>query len=171
MSELDTSPHDRSNDLPISRRDVMLTGVAITGATLAGLESRLQAPGQPDSVFDRLQRGLPVAAGPEYESFVSVSYIAHFVEVRVEPTTRRVRVPRIVSVVDCGRVVSPRTAESQFRGGVVWGIGAALRETADIDSRFGGVLNNDFAEYLVPVNADIGAIEVAFIDRPGPLIN
>ncbi|KKX30851.1 xanthine dehydrogenase family protein molybdopterin-binding subunit [Rhizobium sp. LC145] len=135
------------------------------------VESRLQAPGQPDTVFDRLQRGLPAAAGPEYEPFVSFSYIAHFVEVRVEPTTRHVRVPRIVSVVDCGRIVSPRTAESQVRGGVVWGIGAALRETAEIDPRFGGVLNNDFAEYVVPVNADIGAIEVGFIDRPDPLLN
>ena len=135
------------------------------------IETRLQAPGQPDAVFDRLQRGLPAAAGPEYEPFVSFSYIAHFVEVRVEPTTRRVRVPRVVSVVDCGRVVSPRTAESQVRGGVVWGIGAALRETAEIDPRFGGVLNNDLAEYVVPVNADIGAIEVGFIDRPDPLLN
>ncbi|MGC6857159.1 xanthine dehydrogenase family protein molybdopterin-binding subunit [Pseudomonas aeruginosa] len=135
------------------------------------VETRLQAPGQPDAVFDRLQRGLPAAAGPEYKPFVSFSYIAHFVEVRVEPTTRRIRAPRIVSVVDCGRVISPRTAESQVRGGVVWGLGGALREVAEIDPRFGGVLNNDLAEYVVPVNADIGAIDVAFINRPDPLLN
>jgi xanthine dehydrogenase YagR molybdenum-binding subunit len=135
------------------------------------VETRLQAPGQPDAVFDRLQRGLPAAGGPEYKPFVSFSYIAHFVEARVEPTTRRIRVPRVVSVVDCGRVVSPRTAESQVHGGVVWGIGAALREAAEIDPRFGGVLNNDLAEYIVPVNADIGAIDVAFINRPDPLLN
>ncbi|MGX1101525.1 xanthine dehydrogenase family protein molybdopterin-binding subunit [Amorphus sp. MBR-141] len=135
------------------------------------VEARLQAPGQPEAVFDRLQRGLPAAGGPEYKPFVSFSYIAHFVEVRVEPTTRRVRVPRVVSVCDCGRVVSPRTAESQVRGGVVWGIGAALREAGEIDPRFGGVLNNDLAEYIVPVNADIGAIDVAFINRPDPLLN
>lgn len=135
------------------------------------VETRLQAPGQPDAVFDRLQRGLPAAAGPEYKPFVSFSYIAHFVEVRVEPTTRRIRVSRIVSVVDCGRVVSLRTAESQVRGGLVWGIGGALREVAEIDPRFGGVLNNDLAEYLVPVNADVGTIDVAFINRPDPLLN
>ncbi|MCD2184964.1 xanthine dehydrogenase family protein molybdopterin-binding subunit [Rhizobium sp. GN54] len=135
------------------------------------VETRLQAPGQPDAVFDRLQRGLPAAGGPEYKPFVSFSYIAHFVEVRVEPTTRRIRVLRVVSIVDCGRVVSPRTAESQVRGGVVWGIGAALRETAEIDPRFGGVLNNDLAEYVLPVNADIGAIEVGFIDQPDPMLN
>jgi len=86
--------------------------------------------------------------------------------VRIEPGTRRVRVPRVVSVADCGRVVSPRTAASQVRGGVVWGIGAALREASEVDPRYGGFLNADLAEYLVPVNADIGSIEVEFIDQP-----
>lgn len=135
------------------------------------VEVRHQAPGQPPAAFDRLQRGLPAAAGPEFPDFVSLSYVAHFVEVRIEPTTRRIRVPRVVSVVDCGTVVSPRTAESQMRGGVVWGIGAALREAGEVDGRFGGVLNNDLAEYVVPVNADIGAIEVGFVNRADPRLN
>ncbi|MEJ7661852.1 MAG: molybdopterin cofactor-binding domain-containing protein [Hymenobacter sp.] len=72
------------------------------------------------------------------------------------PRTRRVRVPRVVSIADCGRVISPRTAESQVRGGVIWGIGAALREATEVDPRYGGWLNNDLADYVVPVNADIG---------------
>ncbi|MFC7556475.1 molybdopterin cofactor-binding domain-containing protein [Pseudoroseomonas wenyumeiae] len=135
------------------------------------VEANSRAPGQPDAVFGRLANGLPSAVGPEHPDFVSLSYAAHFVEVRVEPTTRRVRVPRVVSFIDCGRVVSPRTAESQVRGGVVWGIGAALREAGEIDPRFGGALNNDLAEYVVPVNADIGQIDVGFIDRPDPLLN
>jgi xanthine dehydrogenase YagR molybdenum-binding subunit len=71
-----------------------------------------------------------------------------------------------VSVVDCGRVISPRTAESQVRGGVVWGIGSALREVSEVDTRYGGFLNADLAEYVLPVNADIGAIDVEFIDKP-----
>jgi len=135
------------------------------------VEASGRAPGQPEAVFGRLRGGLPSASGPEHPDFVSFSYAAHFVEVRVEPTTRRVRVPRVVSFIDCGRVVSPRTAESQARGGVVWGIGAALREAGEIDPRFGGALNNDLAEYVVPVNADIGQIDVGFIDRPDPLLN
>ena len=89
----------------------------------------------------------------------------------VEPRTRRVRVPRVVSVADCGRVVSPRTAASQVRGGVVWAIGSALREETEVDERFGGWLNNDLADYVVPVNADIGDIDVAFVDRPDPMLN
>ncbi len=127
------------------------------------------APGQPPAALDRLNKGLPAPAGPEYPGFSSFSFIAHFVEVRVEPDTCRIRVPRVVSIVDCGRVVSPRTAASQVRGGVVWGLGAALREASEVDPRFGFVLNNDLADYVVPVNADIGEIEVGFVDRPDAL--
>jgi xanthine dehydrogenase YagR molybdenum-binding subunit len=130
------------------------------------VEVRKKAPGQPDAIFGRLRAGLPSIGGPVYGDYVTFSYIAHFVEVRIEPDTRRIRVPRVVSVADCGRVVSPRTAESQVRGGVVWGIGAALREASEVDPRFGGFLNADLAEYVLPVNADIGSIEVGFIDKP-----
>lgn len=130
-----------------------------------------KAPGQPDAIYDRLKAGLPSMAGPVYPDFVTYSYIAHFVEVRVEATTRRIRVPRVVSVADCGRVISPRTAASQVRGGVVWGIGAALREASEVDPRYGGFLNADLAEYALPVNADIGAIDVAFIDVPDTHFN
>jgi xanthine dehydrogenase YagR molybdenum-binding subunit len=129
------------------------------------------APGQDASVLEGLRGYGYALAGPEYPKFTSFSYIAHFAEVHIEPRTRRVRVPRVVSVVDCGRVISPRTAESQVRGGVVWGIGSALREETEVDPRFGGWLNNDLADYVVPVNADVGDIEVAFIDRPDPLLN
>jgi xanthine dehydrogenase YagR molybdenum-binding subunit len=142
-----------------------------TGRASVEVEIRRKAPGQPDEIFDRLAAGLPSIAGPIYPAFVSFSYIAHFVEVRVEPGTRRVRVPRVVSIADCGRVMSPRTAASQVRSGVVWGIGAALREASEVDPRFGGFLNADLAEYVLPVNADIGSIEVDFIDKPDPLLN
>ena len=121
------------------------------------VEVRTKAPGQPDAIYGRIAAGQLSFAGPVYPDYVTFSYIAHFVEVRVEPTTRRVRIPRVVSVVDCGRVISPRTAASQVRGGVVWGIGAALREASEVDPRYGGFLNADLAEYVVPVNADIGS--------------
>ena len=135
------------------------------------VEARTKAPGHPDAIYDRLNAGLVSPGGPVHPEFVTFSYIAHFVEVRIEPTTRRVRVPRVVSVADCGRVISPRTAESQVRGGVVWGIGAALREVSEVDARYGGFLNADLAEYVVPVNADIGAIDVEFIDKPDHRFN
>jgi xanthine dehydrogenase YagR molybdenum-binding subunit len=135
------------------------------------VEAQKKAPTQPDAIFGRLRSGLPSIGGPAYGSYVTFSFIAQFVEVRIEPNTRRIRVPRVVSVADCGRVMSPRTAESQVRGGVVWGIGATLREASEVDPRFGGFLNADLAEYVLPVNADIGSIEVDFIDKPDTTFN
>ncbi|MGK3967804.1 xanthine dehydrogenase family protein molybdopterin-binding subunit [Sorangium sp. So ce118] len=135
------------------------------------VEARHRAPGQPDSIFGRVAQGHVSAVGPAYPEFVSLSYCAQFVEVHIEPRTRRIRVPRVVSVVDCGRVISPRTARSQVIGGVVWGIGAALREVSEVDARYGGFLNADLAEYVIPVNADIGSIEAEFIDEPDPVLN
>ncbi|MET0402260.1 MAG: xanthine dehydrogenase family protein molybdopterin-binding subunit [Cystobacter sp.] len=135
------------------------------------IEASQVGPGQDPSVLDALRHGGFGVSGPHYPAFTSFSYIAHFVEVHVEPRTRRVRVPRVVSVVDCGRVVSPRTAKSQMLGGVVWAIGATLREETEVDPRFGGWLNCDLADYVVPVNADVGDIDVTFIDKPDPLIN
>ena len=126
---------------------------------------------QPEAVMDRLKRGLPAPAGPDYERFTAFSWIAHFAEVHVEPTTCRIRVPRVVSVCDCGRVLNHRTAISQVRGGVVWAFGTALREIGEVDPRFGRVLNNDLADYVLPVNADIGDIEVELLDEPDTKLN
>jgi xanthine dehydrogenase YagR molybdenum-binding subunit len=77
----------------------------------------------------------------------------------------------VVSVVDCGTVASERTARSQVEGGVVWGIGAALREVSEVDPRYGGFVNSNIAEYVVPVAADIGSIDVEFIGKPDPKLN
>jgi xanthine dehydrogenase YagR molybdenum-binding subunit len=130
-----------------------------------------RAPGQPPAVWERLNRGLQGAIGPDYAEFSSFSYVAHFVEVRIEARTGRIRVPRVVSVADCGRVVSERTARSQLLGGIVWGIGQALREVSETDPRHGGFLNTDLAEYVVPVAADIGSIHASFVNEPDIRLN
>jgi xanthine dehydrogenase YagR molybdenum-binding subunit len=143
----------------------------LAGQNSTDVEVRVKGPGQPDAIFGRLKAGLPSIGGPRFSDHVTFSYIAHFVEARIEPSLRRIRIPRVVSVVDCGRVVSPRTATSQVRGGVIWGIGAALREASEVDPRYGGFLNADLAEYILPVNADIGSIEVDFIDKPDTIFN
>ncbi len=128
-------------------------------------------PGQGPEALDKLRQGQLSPTGPEHPGFTTFAYVAHFVEVHVEPRTRRIRMPRSVSIVDCGRVVSPRTAASQVRGGIVWAFGACLREASEVDPRFGGFLNADLADYVVPVNADIGTIDIGFINKPDPLIN
>ncbi|GLY40188.1 xanthine dehydrogenase [Amycolatopsis sp. NBRC 101858] len=134
-------------------------------------EASALGPGQPPEALDQARSGHLAIAGPVFPEFSTFSWVAHFVEVRVEPTTCRIRVPRVVSVVDCGRVASPVTAASQVRGGVVWGIGGALREESLADDRFGGFLNATLEEYPIMVNADVHRIDVAFVDEPDLLFN
>ena len=99
------------------------------------------------------------------------THSAIFAEVKVDEELGVVRVTRIVSAVAAGRIINTKTAHSQIMGGVVWGIGMALHEEALIDDAFGRVMNADFAEYHVPVNADVHAIEVIFVDEPDTIVN
>lgn len=146
--------------------DAALAQMKSSGKKEATGRSDWLAPGQPPDAMAHAQQGVVAIGGPEFPDFVTFSYIAHFVEVRVHPRIPRARVARIVTVADCGRVVSKRTASSQIYGGLVWGIGAALAEQTEIDPRFGGFLNTNIAEYAIPVNADIGTFEVDFVDEP-----
>ncbi|MFK0110702.1 xanthine dehydrogenase family protein molybdopterin-binding subunit [Streptomyces sp. NPDC091217] len=145
--------------------------VRATGHQSVEAEATNVGLGQSPEALDVSRSGLIAPAGPVFPDFTAFSWVAHFVEVRVEATTRRIRVPRVVSVADGGRVVSPVTAASQVRGAVVWGISGALREANEADPRFGGFLNTTLEEYPVPVNADIQQIDVDFIDEPDLLFN
>jgi xanthine dehydrogenase YagR molybdenum-binding subunit len=145
--------------------------VDAAGKPSVDVEVTSLGPGQPPEMLDRARAGPVAIAGPVFPAFTTFSWIAHFAEVHVEATTRRIRVPRVVSVADCGRVASPVTAASQVRGGVVWGIGGALQEESMVDPRFGGFFNTTLEEYPVPVNADIQQIDVDFIDEPDLLFN
>jgi xanthine dehydrogenase YagR molybdenum-binding subunit len=124
------------------------------------------APGMKPEAFAQAALGKVAFSGPEFLTHVSFSYIAHFVEIQVDPLVPRPRVTRMLSVADFGRVLSRRTAESQMLGGQVWGIGAALTEASEVDPRFGGFLNNNIAEYQIAVNADVRSLEVELLDAP-----
>lgn len=100
------------------------------------------------------------------DKFTFQSFGAHFVEVRIEEDIGRIRVSRVVSVFDCGRILSAKTTRSQFIGGIVFGIGAALLEHLVYDREHGRAANADLAGYLVPVNADVPDIDVSWIDEP-----
>ena len=109
-----------------------------------------------------------VASKPDADaqSYSMHSFGAVFAEVRVDPELAIVRVPRIVTAHAVGRILNAKTARSQIIGGVVWGVGMALEEETLIDPRTGRYINADLAEYHVPVNADIGTIDTAFIEQP-----
>ncbi|HEY1986062.1 MAG TPA: xanthine dehydrogenase family protein molybdopterin-binding subunit [Terracidiphilus sp.] len=94
------------------------------------------------------------------------SYAAQFCEVRVHEQTGEVRVTRFVGAFDTGRILNPKTATSQFRGGIVMGIGMALTEETMFDDRTGRIVNATLAEYHVPVQADVPHIDIVYTDIP-----
>ena len=96
------------------------------------------------------------------------SYGAMFAEVRVNTVTGEIRVDRFLGSFDCGRILNPKTAASQFRGGIIMGIGLALMEETQFDPRKGRIMNPSLAEYHVPVHMDVPAIDVIWTDIPDP---
>ncbi|WP_176053387.1 xanthine dehydrogenase family protein molybdopterin-binding subunit [Paraburkholderia caribensis] len=99
------------------------------------------------------------------------SFGAHFVEVRWDPGISRLRVARVVSAIDVGRVINPLTARNQVEGAIVMGIGMALFEATEYDPRTGKPGNNNYAEYPVPVHADQPDIDVILLDYPDLALN
>lgn len=97
--------------------------------------------------------------------FSGYTHSAIFAEVRVDEELGVVRVTRIVDAVAAGKILNPKTARSQVIGGVVWGIGMALEEESMPDHNLGRFMNHNYAEYHVPVNADVQSIEVIFVDE------
>ena len=104
--------------------------------------------------------------GEAENAYALQSFGAHFCEVRYDEEIGRVRVTRALGVFDTGRVLNAKTARSQMIGGIVWGIGMALMEETVRDPRTGGVVNDNLADYHIPVNADIAEIDVAFVEHP-----
>jgi xanthine dehydrogenase YagR molybdenum-binding subunit len=96
---------------------------------------------------------------------------AQFAEVRVDADTGEVRVPRLLGVFAVGRVVNAKTGRSQLLGGMTMGLSMALHEESVLDPRFGDYANDDFAEYHIAVNADVGRIDVSWIDERDPHVN
>ncbi len=97
--------------------------------------------------------------------YASYTHCAVFVEVKVDEELGVVRVTRVVDAVAAGKIINPKTSRSQVIGGVVFGIGMALEEETLTDHALGRFMNHNLAEYHVPVNADIGEIDVIFLDE------
>ncbi|MNK06793.1 Xanthine dehydrogenase molybdenum-binding subunit [compost metagenome] len=109
--------------------------------------------------------------GAERQKYAFCSSAAHFCKVRVNHKTGKVKIERLVTVSDGGKIISEKAAANQMSGAAVGGIGMALMEEQATDERLGTLVGNDFAGYHFPVNADAPIIEVAFINKPDPNIN
>lgn len=119
---------------------------------------------QRDSVSVEAQPPMPL----ETQHWSMHSHAAMFCEVRVNAITGEPRVSRFLGSFDCGRILNPKTAASQFRGGIIMGLGLALMEEAQFDERKGRVMNASLAEYHVPVHMDVPPIGVIWTDIPDP---
>jgi xanthine dehydrogenase YagR molybdenum-binding subunit len=99
------------------------------------------------------------------------SFGAHFVEVRWDAGISRLRVTRVVSAIDVGKIINARTARNQVEGAIVMAVGMALFEATDYDERNAMPVNNNYAEYVVPVHADQPDIDVILLDYPDYNLN
>jgi xanthine dehydrogenase YagR molybdenum-binding subunit len=108
---------------------------------------------------------------PEKPKFSTHSFGAHFLEVNWQPQIARLRVSRVVTVIDAGRIINPLAGRNQIEGAVVMGIGMGLFEETAYDPRSGAPINSNLADYIVATNADIPALEVHFLDYPDMELN
>jgi len=145
-------------------------GWAIFNAASA-LRTRLQEEYGGSVPADGLEATGAFETNPEAQQYSMHAFGAQFAEVRVNMTTGEVRVLRLLGVFAVGRIINPKTARSQLLGGMTWGLSMALHEASVMDSRFGDYVNHDFATYHIATNADVGTIDVSWIDEEDSHVN
>jgi len=136
-------------------------------------------PGKSDTFAAIVERagGKPIEAngsaepGEDKSSYSSHSWGAVFAEVAVDEHTHMVEVRRVVATYDIGTLMNDKTGINQLQGGIVWGVGFALHEETMIDPVYGRTVNESLAEYHVPVNADIGVLDVTVLNVPDTKFN
>jgi xanthine dehydrogenase YagR molybdenum-binding subunit len=112
------------------------------------------------------------AADPAAQSLYAMhAHGAVFAEVKVDPDLGQIRVTRLVGAFAAGRVINPRMVRSQIFGGMIWGMSFTLHEHAVMDRRSGRTLNANLADYHIPVNADVPAMEALLIEEHDPHVN
>lgn len=147
-------------------------GSAIVAAA-RGLRARLHEEYHDIIPAEGLEATGEGGTNPDEQQFSMHAFGAQFAEARIHMDTGEVRVPRLLGVFAAGRIINPKTARSQFLGGMTMGLSMALHEGGVLDPRFGDIANHDFASYHIATNADVGAVEVLWIDEEdqhlGPL--
>jgi xanthine dehydrogenase YagR molybdenum-binding subunit len=131
------------------------------------IEGESAPPGETSSATMLVQAGrfIPFTAPSTGARAHAGGFAAHFVEVHVDPDLATIRVARVVSAIDGGRILNPKTARSQIIGGMAMGIGMALLEDVAAD-RTGRLVTTSLAEYVLPVNADVRDVDVLFVGQP-----
>jgi xanthine dehydrogenase YagR molybdenum-binding subunit len=143
----------------------------IGGGMVEAYAENLPPGAPPDGLQKIHQDQMVMARGSKRPDGVCYAFGAQFVEVRVHSRTKEVRAPRAVGAFAAGTIVNPHTAHSQYQGGMIWGISAALHEETEIDQRAARYINDNISEYLIPVNADIGEVDVIFVPEEDHIVN
>jgi xanthine dehydrogenase YagR molybdenum-binding subunit len=147
--------------------------IARTGRAYVEGMSRLPKGDGPQEI--QVEKGGPRGGTEDYDAnqhkFSFQSFGAQFVEVTIDDPIPMVRVTRVVSVMNIGRVINPKTARSQVLGGVTMGIGQALMEETIYDPKTGRPVTDNLADYPVAVNPDVHEIDVQFVDVPDEHFN
>ncbi len=105
------------------------------------------------------------------KQYTRAAHSAAFVEVEVDEQLGIINVTRAVTAVAAGNIMNPKTARSQILGGMIWGVSMALREEVLLDKNLGKYVNTDLGEYHLPVHADIGELDVIFVEEKDEIIN
>jgi xanthine dehydrogenase YagR molybdenum-binding subunit len=152
------------SDLPHATVAGGSSGISSWGAAIVAAARELRRRHGP-----RPSPGAAAAAdtpkAAEDEKFAQHSFGAQFAEVRVNPDTGEVRVPRMLGVFSAGRIINPRLARSQLIGGMTMGLSMALHEQSVLDERCGHVINHDFAGYHIASHADVAALDAVWLDE------
>jgi xanthine dehydrogenase YagR molybdenum-binding subunit len=128
--------------------------------------------GAPADAFQAMHDGrVRIVGGDKLKDKIAYAFGAEFVEVRINKFTHEIRMPRLVGAFACGHIVNPRTARSQLMGGLIWGMSSALLEATELDERYARYVNDNLADYLVPVNADAPSVEVILVPEEDHQIN
>jgi xanthine dehydrogenase YagR molybdenum-binding subunit len=124
-----------------------------------------------DGPIEKLYAGTPTLVGGSKGKKLMYALGAEFVEVRVHALTREIRAPRLVGAFAAGHIMNPRTARSQLMGGMIWGVSSALHEATEIDHRNARYVNDNLADYIIPVNADVHDVEVILVPERDDSVN
>lgn len=153
------------------RTEKLDEAVGRTAAVLEVYAEHIPA-GLPTTAMTGLYRGRAMMSrGDGRKDVAAFSFGAHFVEVRVHAATREIRVPRVVSAFAAGTIINPTAARSQFMGGAIWGLSSAMFEATEIDAKTARYTNENLADYIVPVNADIPSVEIIMVPEKDERVN
>ncbi|GIM88398.1 xanthine dehydrogenase family protein molybdopterin-binding subunit [Paractinoplanes toevensis] len=141
------------------------SGSASWGWAVTGACRQLRETGGDEAVFDTTE------LIEKQETEGRHAFGAHFAEVRVDAVTGEVRVSRLFGMYAAGRILNPRTARSQFLGGMIMGMGMALHEEGVLDPAMGEWMNHDLAGYHIPAHADVESIDAAWLDERDDQLN